>query len=64
MLNGYKTIIGALVALLAEIARLSGLHLDVDPNAFANSIVAMVGTVLAIYGRIVATKRVGGGELK
>jgi len=62
MLNGYKTLIGAAIALLAEGARLAGFNLEVDPAGLANGIVAMVGAVLAIYGRIVATKRIPGGE--
>jgi len=63
MLNGYKTLIGAAIALLAEGARLAGLNLGIDPAGLANGIVAMVGSVLAIYGRIVATKRIPGGDL-
>lgn len=62
MLEGYKTIIGASVALLAEILRLSGIDIA-DQQGLVNSILVIVGVVLAIYGRVVAKTAVGGGPI-
>lgn len=62
-MNGYKTLIGAAVALAAEIARLFGVDIG-DQDGIVNTIIVIGGAVLAIYGRIVATRSLKGGDLK
>lgn len=54
MLDGWKTLTGAVVALVAQIAAMSGFTFDVV--GVTNSIVTLAGLVLAIYGRMVAHK--------
>lgn len=62
-MSGYKTLIGAAVALLAEIARLAGLDIG-DPELLVNDILIIGGVALAIYGRVAATRDLKGGKLK
>lgn len=59
MLNGYKTLIGAAVALAAEGLRLVGIDIG-DQEGLVNSILVIVGGLLAIYGRMKAAGPVGG----
>lgn len=63
MLDGYKTIIGAAVAFAATAAKLAGFDIG-DAGGWANDVIALVGSAFAIYGRIVATRRLSGGNLK
>ena len=66
MLSGYRTLIGALIALLAEALRLYGVEIGPEYQAgLINSIVVIGGIGYAIYGRIVATRRLSPpGELR
>ena len=59
MLEGYKTLIGAVVALAAEGARLAGVDIG-DQQGLVNSIVVIFGGILAIYGRMKASGPMGG----
>ena len=59
MLEGYKTLIGAIVALAAEGARLSGVDIG-DQEGLVNSILVIFGGILAIYGRMKASGPIGG----
>ncbi len=58
-----KTIWGALIGLVALLLELLGYKISpVDQGLIAekaNEIIALGGTLLAIYGRIVATKQIG-----
>ena len=55
-MSRYKTLIGAAVALAAELARLAGVDIG-DQQGLVNSILVIGGVVLAIYGRLVAKTR-------
>lgn len=59
MLEGYKTLIGAIVALAAEGARLVGVDIG-DQQGLVNSILVIFGGILAIYGRMKASGPIGG----
>ena len=59
MLEGYKTLIGAIVALAAEGARLAGVDIG-DQQGLENSILVIFGGILAIYGRMKASGPIGG----
>lgn len=59
MLEGYKTLIGAIVALAAESARLAGVDIG-DQEGLVNSILVIFGGILAIYGRMKASGPIGG----
>ncbi|HOO18254.1 MAG TPA: hypothetical protein PLU99_14260 [Phycisphaerae bacterium] len=59
MLEGYKTLIGAIVALAAEGARLAGVDIG-DQEGLVNSILVIFGGILAIYGRMKASGPIGG----
>lgn len=59
MLEGYKTLIGAVVALAAEGARLAGVDIG-DQEGLVNSILVIFGGILAIYGRMKASGPIGG----
>ena len=58
MFSGYKTIIGAVIAAIPSIATLFGFETSPDftgqATEIAGAIVTLLGTVLAIYGRVVA----------
>lgn len=60
-MNGCKTLVGAIVALVAELGRLNGLELG-DHDGIVNSVLVIGGVALAIYGRVVATKRLTGDQ--
>jgi hypothetical protein len=53
LLEGKKTYIGIAIALLAELARLLDIDLG-DPEHIVNSVVVVIGAVVAIYGRAAA----------
>ena len=59
MLEGHKTLIGAIVALAAEGARLAGVDIG-DQQGLVNSILVIFGGILAIYGRMKASWPIGG----
>lgn len=61
-MEGYKTLIGAGVAFAAQAAALSGVDIG-DPEGITTSIITMAGAAMAIYGRVRATKKIGGGGL-
>lgn len=52
-----KAVWGALLSIAAVAASLLGYQLG-DADGFANDIVALVGGVIAVYGRIVAVKKI------
>lgn len=52
-----KTIWGALIAVIATVLKLAGIDIG-DTDGWANDIVALFGASFAIYGRIVATKKI------
>lgn len=52
-----KTIWGAFIAVAATVAQMSGWDLG-DTNGLAEQIVALVGAVIAIWGRVTAVKRI------
>ena len=52
-----KTIWGALIAIFATISQLFGWDLG-DTNGLAEQVTALVGGVVAIFGRIKAVKRI------
>lgn len=57
-----KTIWGAFITLIAMVAQLFGYQIDQATQSqlteIATTIVAAFGSVLAIYGRVTATKRI------
>lgn len=61
-MEGYKTLIGAGVAFAAQVAALSGVDIG-DSEGLTTSIITVGGAMLAIYGRVKATKKIGGGDL-
>lgn len=58
-----KTIWGAVIAVLPAVAGLFGYTVTggdaTDAAGHANAIVTAIGGLLAIYGRVTATKRIG-----
>lgn len=52
-----KTIWGAGLAVLATIAQLAGYDLG-DTNGLAEQVVAVIGGLLAIYGRVTAVTKI------
>lgn len=62
-MDGYKTLIGAGVAFAAQLLALSGVDLG-DQTQLTTSIVTMGGALMAVFGRVTATKRIGGGKLE
>lgn len=67
MLNGLKTFLGAGVAGLGALASLFGYTVTSEDTAqvveAVGNMAALLGSLYAVYGRIVATKKVGGGGL-
>lgn len=53
-----KSVWGALLAIAGTVASLLGYDIG-DTNGLANEIVVLVGSVIAVYGRIKAVKRLG-----
>jgi len=53
-----KTVWGAALAVIATGLQLAGYDLG-DTNGFAEQIVAVIGGLLAIYGRITAVAKIG-----
>lgn len=52
-----KTIIGAFVTIVASISLMFGFDIG-DTNGLVEQVSAVLGGVLAIYGRITAVKRI------
>jgi len=61
-----KTFWGALVAVLASLLSLFGYQIGVAEQSelisIGTSIAGAAGGLFAIYGRVVASKRIGGGQ--
>ena len=55
MLSGYKTLIGAGIAFLAELLRLFDIDIG-DQDFLVNAALTIGGLCMAIYGRITATR--------
>lgn len=53
-MNGWKTLLGAGIALVATILQTQGILVDVE--GVTNAGIAIGGLALAIYGRLVANK--------
>jgi len=53
-----KTVWGAAIAVLATLTQLLGYDLG-DTNGLAEQVVAVIGGVLAIYGRVTAVSKIG-----
>jgi len=64
MLAGYRTIIAAAVALIAEVLQLLGVDIAGDQTAIVNGVLVIGGAVGAIVFRFKATQTVGGKPLK
>jgi hypothetical protein len=60
-----KTVVASAIAMLAIVAGFFGFSIDTglqgDILNTVNGVVALVGSAIAIYGRIVASKRIGQG---
>lgn len=58
-----KTVWGGLIALVAGLAGLAGYAIGADEQAalvdHIDSLMAAIGGIIAIYGRVVATKSIG-----
>lgn len=52
-----KTVWGATIAVVATIAQIAGYDIG-DTNGLANDLMTVAGSLFAIYGRIVAVKRI------
>lgn len=69
-LDGWKTLIGAAIALIAQILDMMGVAVDdvaqitETVNVTVTNVATLAGIVLAIYGRLKARRRIGGGELQ
>lgn len=69
-LDGWKTLIGAAIALIAQILDMMGVAVDdvaqitETVNVTVTNVVTLAGIVLAIYGRLKARRRIGGSELQ
>ena len=53
-----KTVWGAAIAVLATLAQILGYDLG-DTNGLAEQVVAVIGGLLAIYGRVTAVTKLG-----
>ena len=53
-----KTVWGAGLAVLATLAQIAGYDLG-DTNGLAEQVVAIIGGLIAIYGRITAVAKIG-----
>lgn len=69
-LDGWKTLIGAAIALIAQVLDMMGVAVDDVAgiadlvNVTLTNVLTLAGIVLAIYGRIKARRRIGGGALE
>jgi len=53
-----KTVWGSALAVLATLAQIAGYDIG-DTNGLAEQVVAVIGGLLAIYGRITAVAKIG-----
>lgn len=53
-----KTVWGSLIAVLATLAQIAGYDIG-DTGGLAEQIVAVIGGLIAIYGRITAVAKLG-----
>lgn len=53
-----KTVWGAAIAVIATLAQIAGYDIG-DQNGLVEQIVAVIGGVLAIYGRVTAVAKLG-----
>lgn len=53
-----KTVWGAAIAVIAQITMLAGWDIG-DTNGLAEQITALIGGLIAIYGRITAVHKIG-----
>lgn len=53
-----KTVWGSALAVLATLAQIAGYDIG-DTNGLAEQIVAVIGGLIAIYGRITAVAKIG-----
>ena len=63
MLEGWKTLIGLAVAMLAQAASMFGVDIG-DVAGVSNSLVTLIGLGIALYGRAVAKGPMLEGEPK
>lgn len=64
-MNGLKTIMSALVAIAAVASGQLGWAIPLlEIEGLGNDLLAIAASASAIWGRIVATKIIGGGELQ
>ncbi len=54
-----KTVWGAIIAIGATIAKMTGFDIG-DTEGLVNDIVVLVGAVIAMYGRVKAVKKIEG----
>ena len=54
-MDGYKTLIGALVVALAQLLALVGIQIE-DVAGVTNAVVTLAGVGLVIYGRLKARR--------
>jgi uncharacterized membrane protein len=52
-MDGYKTLIGALVAAAAQVLALAGIQIE-DVAGVTNAVVTLVGLGIVVYGRLKA----------
>ena len=64
MLAGYRTIISAAVALIAEGLQLAGIDIAGDQTAIVNGVLVIGGAIGAIVFRVKAKTTVSGAMLK
>ncbi|HBE45738.1 MAG TPA: hypothetical protein DDW17_09955 [Deltaproteobacteria bacterium] len=55
-----KTIWGAIIAIAATALKIAGYDIGGDTEGFVNDIIALLGSAIAIYGRIKAVKKIEG----
>lgn len=53
-----KTVWGSAIAVLATLAQIAGYDIG-DTGGLAEQVVAVIGGVIAIYGRITAVSKIG-----
>jgi len=64
-MNGSKTIVFSLASILAIAAGQFGFNIPIgELEGLGNTLIAVIGSVGAMWGRFVATKALRGGELE
>ena len=54
-MEGYRTLIGALVAAAAQVLALAGIQIE-DVAGVTNAVVTLVGLGIVVYGRLAARR--------